>query len=304
VSCVVHLVSRPAHAQPSALARDLANAPWASSPTVRVIELFEPRAGVETVDLTLAERDVPEIVAVLHDAAELHLHGIHPRIALRHLPDVRRSVLAGIPLIVHGPVATTVAPVGESSWPGEMLADASAAGTLDVAANTPDRIFIDTDAPDLLPRACGALPLVLDDCGRLAVVCLAESIDDGMRQHLRIEIEALTRPEVRVEVYDESEVAPRDRAARRRAASAVLTAQDPGTPWPRTTIEAIVQGVPLVVIGEGPADAPRGVVFTGRRDDVDRALACVRSWAASWAIGEAPEVDHQGRLRWLAERKG
>lgn len=301
---VVHLVARPVSAQPSALARDLANTPWASSPTVRVIELFEPRPGVETVDLTLAERDVPEIVAVLHDAAELHLHGIHPKVALRQLPDVRRSVLAGIPLIVHGPVGAGITPVGETSWPGSMQVDASAAAHLDIAANAPDRIFIDIDAPDLLPRACGALPLVLDDCGRLAVVCLADSIDDGMRQHLRIEIEALTRPEVRVEVYDESEVEPRDRAARRRAASAVLTAHTPGAPWSRAALEAIVQGVPLVVIGEGPDDAPRGVVFTGRRDDVHRALACVRSWAASWANGEAPEVDRLGRMRWLAERRG
>lgn len=289
---VVHVVSRSASAQPSPLARDLANAPWAATPTVRVIELFEPRPGVETVDLTLAERDVPEIVAVLHDAAELHLHGIHPRVALKHLPDVRRSVLAGIPLIVHGPVTSAVAPVGTSSWPAEM------------AANTIDRIFIDIDAPDLLPRACGAVPLVLDDCGRLAVVCLTESIDDSTREHLRIELESLSRPEIRVECYDESEVAPRDRAARRRAASAVVTAHDPSQPWSRTTIETIVQGVPLVVIGEGPADAPKGVVFTGKRDDVHRALACVRSWSASWANGEAPEVDHTGRLRWLAERRG
>ncbi len=301
---VVHVVARTAPAQPSSLARDLANAPWADAPTVRVIELFEPRPGVEIVDLSLAERDVPEILAVLHDAAELHLHGIHPRTAIKHLPEVRRSVLAGIPLIVHGPVAKAIAPVGESSWPGELHVDAHAADALGIAANTPERIFIDVDAPDLLPRACGPLPLVLDDCGRLAVVCLTEAIDVAMRELLRIELESLSRPEIRVECYDESEVAPRDRAARRRAASAVVTAHDPARPWSRTTIETIVQGVPLVVIGEGPADAPKGVVFTGRRDDVHRAVTCVRSWCASWANGEAPDVDHTGRLRWLAERRG
>lgn len=272
---------------------------------MRVIELFEPRPGVEIIDLTLADRDMPEIVAVLHDASELHLHGVHPKVALRQLPDVRRSVLAGIPLIVHGPITASAVTVDDKPmWPGPLRADTRAAMQLGVDSDVPDRVFIDMDAPDLLPRACGPVPLVLDDCGRLAVVCLAESLDDAARRHLRLELEALTRPEVRVEVYDEAEVAIRDRAARRRAASAVITAHDAKEPWPRATMEAIVQGLPVVVIGMGPEQAPRGIVFTGVRDDVHRALACVRSWVASWAIGEAPDVDHVGRLRWLAERLG
>jgi hypothetical protein len=307
VPAVVHLVPRPVLTEPSSLARDLANTPWSEQPiTVRVIELFEPRAGASTVDLTLAERDVPEIAAVLHDATELHLHGIHPRVALRCLPDVKHAVLAGISVVVHGPVTAARERSGESAapWPGPVHADAEAATSVEsTGPGAPSHLFIDVHAPDLLPRACGPLPLVLDDCGRLAVICLAETLSDRVREHLRLEFEALSRPEVRLEVYDECDVPIRDRAARRRAASAVVAGQDADAPYSRTFVESLVQGVPLVVLGDTPADAPRGVVFTGTRNDVDRAVACVRSWVASWAVGEAPDVDVGARNRWLALRR-
>jgi len=178
--------------EPSSLARDLANTPWSEQPiTVRVIELFEPRAGASTVDLSLAERDVPEIAAVLHDATELHLHGIHPRVALRCLPDVKHAVLAGISVVVHGRVPAPREHAGESTtpWPGPVSADRDAAATVEsTGPGAPSHLFLDVHAPDLLPRACGPLPLVLDDCGRLAVICLAETLSDGVRGHLRLEL--------------------------------------------------------------------------------------------------------------------
>lgn len=304
---VVHLVPRPQANEPTALARDLASTPWSERDTiVRVIELFDPRGLAAAVDLSLAERDVPEIAAVLHDAAELHLHGIHPRVALRCLPDVKHAVLAGIAVVVHGPVAPVRASSSETAgqWPGPVRADAAAAPDVAVGEPfAPTHLFVDVDAPDLLPRACGAVPLILDDGGRLAVICLAESVGDGRREQLRIELESLTRPEVRVEVYDEGEVPSGDRASRRRAASAVVVARNSGEPWPRSFVEAMLQGLPLVVLGEAGDDAPIGVMFTGARDQTDRALACVRSWVASWAVGQAPTVDQLARARWVAARR-
>lgn len=307
MTAVLHLVPRPHGAEPSALARDLASAPWSDPSTiVRVLELFDARGGVSAVDLSLAERDVPEIAALLHAVTELHLHGIHPQIALRCLPDVKPAVLAGIRVVVHGPVSPPRARPGEVivEWPTAVMSDLAAGPGLGRSGPwIPNQVFVDLDAPELLPRACGAIPLVVDGCCHLAVVCLSESLDDAVREHLRLEFAALTRPEVRVEVYDEGEVPMPDRAARRRAASAVVTTHDPSSPWPRTFVEAMAQGLPLVVLGAAPPAAPTGVVFTGHRDDVDRALACVRSWVASWAVGEAPAVDLGARRQWLIERR-
>ncbi len=302
---VVHLVPRPHALEPSALARDLAATPWAEQPQrVRVIELFDPRPGVAGVDLTLAERDVPELTAVMHDAAELHLHGIHPRVALRCLPDVKQAVLAGISVFVHGPLAVRPRPCeAATAWPGVVAVDATAAADAVDGSPAPTRCFVDVDAPELLPRACGPLPLTLDDTGRLAVICLAESVAEPIRRQLRIELEAISRGEVRIEVYDEHDVAATDRAPRRRAAAAVIVADERPTAWSRSFVEAIAQGVPVIGLGDAPDGAPGSVHFTGARDDVTRAVAIVRSWAASWAAGDAPPVDTAARTRWLAERR-
>jgi hypothetical protein len=283
---VLHIVARTHAAEPSPLARDLAATPWGAA-TVRVLELFDARGAATVVDLSLGERDIPEITALLHVVGEIHVHGIHPRTVLRALPAVRPAVLAGIAMTLHGPIPDARPGDPELAWPGP-LADA-----------TPELVRIDLHAPDLLPRACGALPLVLDEGGRLAVVCLGEGLSEAARAQLRYGLEALSRPEVRIEVYDECDHPLRDRAARRRSAQAVVL---PSTATPRAYLEAIAQGLPVIVLGQHTTEPAPGVVCVGERDDVERCIACIRVWANAWAGGEAANVDTIARRRWLAAR--
>jgi hypothetical protein len=287
MTVVLHIVARTHVAEPSPLARDLAATPWdgKQTTTVRVLELFDPRGSAPVVDLAISERDIPEITALLHVVGEIHVHGIHPRTVMRALPAVRPAVLAGIAMTLHGPIPDARSGDPELTWPGP-IADA-----------TPAPVPIDLHAPDLLPRACGPLPLVLDEGGRLAVICLGEGVPEAARAQLRYSLEALSRPEVRIEVYDECDHPLHDRAARRRCAQAVVM---PASTSPRAYFEAIAQGLPVVVLGN--VDAAPGVVCVGERDDVERCIACIRAWANAWAGGEAANVDAIARKRWLAER--
>jgi len=284
---VLHIVARPNATEPSPLARDLA-ASGTEETTVRVLELFDPRTNAPVVDLALTERDIPEITALLHVIRELHVHGVHPRTVMRLLPAVRPAALSGTSMILHGPIPAARESDPDASWPG-LISD-----------EAPESMPIDLHAPDLLPRACGPLPLVLDEGGRLAVVCLGEGLSEGARAQLRFGLEALSRPEVRIEVYDECDHPLHDRAARRRSAQAVVLPELNS----RAYVEAIAQGLPVVLLGPPAQDLPSGVVCVGEREDVARCIACIRVWANAWAGGEAANVDNASRRRWLARRTG
>jgi hypothetical protein len=300
---ILHLVPRPRPEEPSALARALADAPWCGpeADTARVIELFEPTPQMVVVDLSLAERDVPEIVALLHQCTEVHVHGVHPSLAVQCLPDVKAAVLTGVALVVHGPIAPlSRAPANRRPWPGPVRADVLATAALDETVDEATTcVAIDPVDPVLTPRACGPVPLDLDDGSTLAVVGLVADISEGVRFQLRFAIEALNRPGVRVEVCDESTVPIGERLARRRALQAVIVPEQPAPGWSRAMLESVAQGLPVVVLGETRSDAPPGVLFTGVRDDHDRCVACLRAWASTWAHGHAVPIDAHGRTSWL-----
>lgn len=301
VSVVLHVVVRPPQGGPLSLARDLANEPWSpTGPRHRVIELFEPRAHQTAVDLTLGERDMPEISALLHQASELHLHRIHPKVALRCLPEVKKAVLQGVALVVHGPVARSAddAPVG-TLWPGPVVVDTRAAALEPTATRVPSRTLLDLEVAQMLPRACGAVPQVLGDHDHLATICLGETIADATRRQLAIEAPALSRPGIRVQCYDEAEVPREERAARRRAACAYVTVVDADAPH-RDLVEAVAQGLPVLAISDAPAVAPvAAMIHIHGPNTVDRVLAVVRGWLPVWSRGEAPADDPVARRQWL-----
>src|SRR5574338_682528 len=140
MTVVLHIVARTHVAEPSPQARDLAATPWdgKATTTVRVLELFDPRGGAPIVDLAICERDIPEITALLHVVGEIHVHGVHPRTVMRALPAVRPAVLAGIAMILHGPIPDARAGDPELTWPGPI-------------AEAPQHpVPLDLHAPDLL----------------------------------------------------------------------------------------------------------------------------------------------------------
>lgn len=304
---ILHLVPRPRPDEPSALARALADAPWTGpdADAGRVIELFEPTPTATVVDLSLADRDVPEIVALLHQCTEVHVHGVHPQVAVNCLPEVRPAVLTSVALVVHGPIAPLVRALPrESKWPGPMRADALAAAALgDDVEHAPLRVAIDPTDAVLLPRACGAVPLELDDGSTLAVVGLVAELPEAVRIPLRFAIEALNRPSFRVEVCDEATVPVDERLARRRALQAVVLPDQPGPGWSREMLESVAQGLPIIVLGESRPDAPPGVLFAGPRADHDRCVACMRAWISTWAHGHAVPVNAGARAAWLKNQR-
>jgi hypothetical protein len=302
---ILHLVPRPRSEEPSALARALAETPWTGpdADSERVIELFEPSPNMLVVDLSLADRDVPEIVALLHQCTEVHVHGVHPKLAMHCLPDVRPSVLEGVALVVHGPIAPLSRELPREramTWPGPLRADALAAAVLGQDETAAPCVALETADALLLPRACGPVPLELDDGSTLAVVGLAADLGEGVRIQLRFAIEALNRPNFRVEVCDEATVPLGERLARRRALQAIVLPDQSGPGWSRAMLESVAQGLPIIVLGEARSDAPSGVLFTGVRDDHDRCVACLRAWASTWAHGHGVPIDSERRRAWLA----
>ncbi|MBX7083679.1 MAG: hypothetical protein K1X88_31005 [Nannocystaceae bacterium] len=297
---VLHLVARPDPVAPSATARDLGAS---ASTGARVLELFDPRPGAPVVDLSLAERDVAEIASVLHATDEIHLHGVHPRVALRCLPGVRDALLDGIALVVHGEVPLPREDGRTLAWPGPVRCDPTAAAVLGVPALAPAAFVIDPHAPELLPRACGPIPLATDDGGRLAVVSLGAGLEASACAYLRLELPALSRPEVRIEVHLEQDAPLSERAALRRAAQAVLLGPQDPRALDRAFLEALLQGLPIAVLGDRFDDPPPDVVFLGASRDSARAITIVRAWTSAWARGDAPAVDVAARRAYVLARR-
>lgn len=281
LSSALHLVVRTQPDQPSSLARDLVATAYRGpgTPTVRVIELFQPAPTAAIADLSLSDRDVPEIVALLHEVEAIHVHGVPADVALRCLPAVRPDVLADKRLVIHA------APADAPTWPGPIEHAPVAA--------------IDTASADVLPRACEAIPLELDDGSLLAVVALVGELSSSVRTQLRLAIESLSLPGLRIEVHDEADVPLHERAARRRATQAAVLGAG-GARFASELDECVAMGLPVVVLGEIDHELPSGTLLAGA--DPDRVGPCLRAWTSAWVQGAVPALDREQRRRWLAQR--
>ena len=300
----LHLVPRPDAAAPAPVAERLLET---ASPEreVRVVELFDAPAGANIVDLTLADRHTAEVTAALHWADEVHAHGVHPVAVLDALPYVRKEVLGATSLVLHGPWRARIRSARTSArlhkWPGRVFRDQRADPKLCPVDSTLIEFgpVLDRNDPRMLPRAVGPRPMRLEDGPMLALVGLSKDLPDADRRALRHALATVSRPSMRIEVMDEADVPRVERAETRRALQAYVVPEITSLGWQRSTLEAVAQGLPLVVLGASVDDPPPGAVFTSVREPVDKAVSCIRSWATAWAKGDPAPVDLSGRRDWL-----
>lgn len=280
---------------------------------VRVLEAYIAPPGAEIADLALSERELPEVVSVLHQADEVHVHGMPLELALNLIPYVKPEVLTDTPLYLHGPWPELVrSPRYDAtrlqSWPGPVHYDPAGAATPE-AKGTPatiaNELWIDPSDATLLPRAGGAVPHVIDG-GHGCVCAVTADVDAAIREQLAIELARLSTPRLRIEVLDEALLPQAQRAPIRRVTQVAIV--DAGinraTLTLRATLEAIAQGLPLIIVGERPADAPEDAVWIERRSPQAVALACVDAitpWLTAWHDGRAAIKTSSARA-WLLER--
>ncbi len=300
---VLHVVPRPDASTPDPLPEQLLETAGPNC-AVRVLELFDAPLGARVVDLTLADRHAGELAAALHWADEVHAHGVDPRIVLDNLPYVRPETLAATTLVLHGPWPSssrtsmrTSARLG--AWPGRWarnrFADPSACPSDATIIDFPP--LVDREDPRLLPRAVGAKPLRLQDARRLAIVGLSADLDDEHRTALRSTLPSFSSVDLQIEVVDETLTPAHERAEARRVFQAFVVPPLHTPTWRRTTLEALVQHLPLVVLGPVIDDPPPGVAFAGATTDA--ALAILRAWTTRWAIDHPARDDLDARGPWL-----
>ncbi|TPV94579.1 MAG: hypothetical protein B7733_14480 [Myxococcales bacterium FL481] len=280
---------------------------------VRVLEAYLAPPGAPTADLALSERELPEVLSILHQVDEVHVHGMPLELALNLIPYVRPEVLEATPLYLHGPWPELVrSPRYDAtrlqSWPGPIHYDPAGAATPEAKGTlptTPTRLWIDPSEAALLPRAGGAVPHSLDT-GRGCVCALSADLDDELRTQLAIELTRLSSPRLRVEPLDESLLPPSQRAGVRRVTQVAIVdaGTNPATLALTATLEAIAQGLPLVCVGDPPSDAPSGVTWIPRSDAKRTALACIDAmspWLPAWHDGRSA-MDTTASRDWLVAR--
>jgi hypothetical protein len=300
---LLHVVPRPDATRPEPFAEQLLEG-GGPDRSVRVLELFDAPIGAQVVDLTLADRHAGELAAALHWADEVHAHGIDPRIILDNLPYVRPDALEATKLVLHGPWRTSTRTTTRTSarlgtWPGRWArtrqTDPDACPADATILDFPP--LVDRQDPRLLPRALGPRPLRLQGDRYLAIVGVSADLGELDRQDLRRELSELSRPEVQIEVVDETETPANERAEARRVFQAFIVPACAPPHWRRTTLEALVQALPVVVLGPSIDDPPPGAVFVG--ESIAQAIVCVRTWTMRWAAGEAAPSAHDERMEWL-----
>lgn len=270
---------------------------------VRVLELFEAPAGSWVADLSLAERHLSEVIAALRAASEVHLHGLNPRAFVEQMPFIPPSALEDTELVVHHPWPKLLRTEGRTSarlgeWPGPVIRSIGAPpiqGMPSTVGGLPNPMFDPGDAR-FLPRACGAIPVPIDNGCLLARVGLDRDLGEAVRGVLHRGLEKLTSPKVMVGPIDESAVEPILRTEVRRAYQAFIAPALESGVWPRATLEAIAQGLPIIVIGDPIDNPPPATTFV---PDAPAAIACVASWTANWKRAESAPLDPSTRTNWL-----
>ena len=270
----------------------------------RVLELFDAQRTVPTIDLTLAERDMPEVVAAIHWADEIHVHGIHPELVLRVLPVVRDDVLRTKTLVFHGgwapiPAIRDLHVTRLQQWPGSARHDGRGTPE-DIAARVLGNVelelpveFVDPHRASVVPRACGPAPIPLPDGRSLATVNLSASLEENVRRTLQDLLPRLGSTTLVVQVADETDTPAAERAEARRAAQGFIS---PGV-ISHEFLEACLQGVPMLALAAAESlELPEDITRVDAGDLLEDAVRnTVGSWSTWWTKGEAAPTDTDAR---------
>ncbi|MEE9383097.1 MAG: hypothetical protein V3V08_06750 [Nannocystaceae bacterium] len=282
---------------------------------VRVLEAYIAPPGAAIADLALSERELPEVVSVLHEVDEVHVHGMPLALALNLIPYVKPEVLDGVPLTLHGPWPTLLRQprydaTRLQAWPGPVHYDPAGAATPEaqgVEPSAPTILWLDPNDAALLPHVLGAVPHTLDDGLLGCVVSVSADIEIDVRERIAHELPRLSTPRLRIEVLDESAIAIDRRAAVRRVTqAAIVSAGDNSAVLTlRATLESIAQRIPTVMVGSAPTDVPDALAWVASGTAEDVALACVDAispWLGAWTRGEAAPADTAVPRAWFTSR--
>ena len=277
----------------------------------RVCEAWSPPPTVPVADLALTEQQLPEVLTALRWADEVHFHGADMLAGLHMLPYVSPEALTGKRLVIHGPCVapTPAAPDATrlTTWPGSVEYDTLAGGRTRPAANRGvDRIWLDPTAPQLLPSATAgpAGPVPFSGQGRHTVVLtLGAALPEALKQGVVEGLGRLEHPELDIEVWDEAQLANAIRPrTRRHAHGCIAGASDATVVWGEgTACEAMLQAIPLILLGARPTVAepgPPGVQWVDGPDMVDACLGVLEGWVAGWTRGEPAPVDVASARSW------
>lgn len=303
----VHLLRRESADQSHPIAFDLLE-----SGSSRVIEMFDAPLVAPVADLSLAERDLPEVISAIYWAQEIHAHRLHPEMVLRGLPPLKPEELTRTPLVLHGPW-TPLRQGGDPSharlkrWPGVVKTDGL--GSLDdvhpraaQSIETFKPVYaLDLERADALPRACGATPIDLEDGRWQVTVIVGAQLSTALRSALLEALRDVWLPRIVLLPIDERSMPRWKWAVVRRAAQVYITTAKIDC----ELLEAAAQQIPIIIVDEEAGagvnpEIPRDeFVYLQDREPVDRVLACIRSWSKRWEAGEPAMVDARARKAFL-----
>ena len=247
--------------------------------SVRVVEMVVPSKDAVVADMALDELGLPEALSAMHVAREIHVHGLSLELALHMLPFVRPEVVKDTALVIHGPWHESERELPPDAtrfqvWPGPIYYDDAALymNPKTQGERVGQKIWLDPFAAELLPRACGPIPIQCpkDEAqGSLeggqglqpdtVVVVMGAGLSEELRQVVSQEIARLNDG-LRYELIDESKHEPRDRTKIRRFTQLAVF----GNRGDHALFEAAAQKIPIVVLqvvddepdGEERDDAP------------------------------------------------
>lgn len=303
----------------------------------RVVEMGDPSEEREPpADLSLSRQDLPEVMAAIQSADEIHIHGLGLEIALNTLPYVKPETVANTPIILRGPSAAPPVLRKSSiarlqSWPGPVYYDQSALCTLRPESTDKNNSYaalpvIDPWHEHLQPNPTIGRPYCEEDTksevktfrvtialSRSIPISIGEklkerwSVDNGGGKTLLQQEGALVEL---TEWFMESRF-PSQLVRKFRRASALFVARG----WnDREILDAALQGLPIAVVGSSDKEASAamrefwsqhgitdGVTEINGEDEVAMIQgleAAVVEFAETWIRGEALPAPTVDRSYW------
>lgn len=315
----LHLTARTSASRGRLAARDLqrCNASGGTADTQwehRVAELTGRDGPKGPVDLDSQETCLPELLAVLHQAQEVHVYGIDADYMLACLPYLKPDALRETSLFVHGPCAKLSVDLRNSTiarleaWPGPVHYDQAASICLEKEQASGDvapiQFYLDPWSSELTPRQGPDGPiegLAPDDA---VIVCLSRNLSESTVTALRPKVEGYFNEEpagVDVAWIDEREHEPQAARGYRRLAQ-LCVADSWSDP---ICLEAMLSRTPLWV--QEASDCPLapwlaqlGVTRAEHEmpsPDAPDFESKWRSAIARWAKGEALQAPQSLRDR-------